>query len=83
MKERTIRSTELFQDIAVELQINEQSNKVFDNGMVLFERPLTDAVLKAIDRYNSGIKLNILQVAQLYKKRRAEMMIFKNQGGRK
>lgn len=81
MKSRTIRSNDLYQDTVVEILTNEKSNLLLDNGTVLFERPLTEIVLDAIDQYNSGLKINVLLFAQTFKRRKAEMLIFKKQAG--
>jgi hypothetical protein len=79
LKQRTILTSNLYEDVAVEIQIEEKSNLILENGMILFERPVTDKVLQAIENFNSGIKLNILQYTQSYKRRRAEMLMAKQQ----
>ena len=77
-----IRSTNLYEDSAVELITEEKSDLEYENGMVIFSRPITKKVLKAIDDYNRGIKINVLQFSQTLKRRRAEMHMRKSMGGR-
>lgn len=81
MEQQKLRYTSLYEDTAVEIITSDKSNLKFDNGMVIFERPITEKVLNAIDDYNSGIKINVLLFSQTFKRRRAEMLIAKREMG--
>jgi hypothetical protein len=83
MKIRKIRSTDLYQDTTVEILTGDKSLLVVENGTVIFERPISDKILKAIDDYNGGIPINVLLFSQTYKRRRAEMLMKRGMEGRK
>jgi hypothetical protein len=75
MKIRKIRSTDLYQDTAVEILAGEKSDLIVENGTVIFERQISDKILQAIADYNNGIAINVLLFSQTYKRRRAEMLM--------
>lgn len=77
-----LRSTDLYEDTTVEILTSEKSDFKYKNGMVIFERPITEKVLKAIDEYNAGVKINVLLFSQTLKRRRAEILIAKREMGR-
>jgi hypothetical protein len=82
VKLKTIRTADLYQDVAVEMLTGDKSTLIPEENTVLFERPVSDEVLRAIDNYNSGVKLNILQFTHIYKRRRSEMMLAKQAANR-
>lgn len=80
MKQRKHRSTDLYQDTAIQILTGETSDLIVENSMVIFERPMTDKTLKAVDEFNGGLLINVLLFSQALKRRRAEMLMRKKTG---
>ena len=65
----------LFSDLPVQYRIV--------NTKVLFVFPSCPELYKAIDQYNHGALINVMDYAQRLKRLRAEMLMMKRNGGNK
>ena len=77
MTQQKIRSHDLYQDVALEILTGDESDLIPDNGTVLFERPISEKLLKAIADFHSGIPINVLLFTQTFKRRKAQMLMAK------
>lgn len=79
METNTFETDDLYLSSAITTILNKLPGFKVVNGRTIFVYPVSDALYSAITEYNSGIKLNAIELIQTIKRLRAEMMMKRNE----
>ena len=80
MKTKNFETADLYLTSAISLILKAPPNFRVENGKTLFVFPISEELWKAMNAYNSGVELNVLEYSQTLKQLRGEMITRRKMG---